>query len=174
MKIRKLTAKDAKIYRKLRMEALKQFPNAFLMTLEEEEKRIRPIKYVSEQLKDPNCYTIGAFLNEQLIGVVTLQKEKTLKIKHKGNVLSMIVAPKCQGMGIGKMLLQSIIKIAKENKLEQLYLSVVSDNFIAKKLYASVGFHPYGLERNALKWNNKYWDEEHMVLFLSSKQVTHT
>ncbi len=58
-----------------------------------------------------------------------------------------------------------LIKKAKNcNGVEQIKLTVVSENGTAKKLYKSLGFEVYGVERNALKFNGKYFDEELMVL----------
>jgi RimJ/RimL family protein N-acetyltransferase len=48
--------------------------------------------------------------------------------------------------------------------LEQINLTVMSDNEPAKKLYTSLGFTIYGVERNALKYKGRYFDEDFMVL----------
>lgn len=50
-------------------------------------------------------------------------------------------------------------------KLEQLNLGVVSTNEPAKRLYESMGFKTYGIEKRAIKMNGVYNDDEHMVLF---------
>ncbi len=50
--------------------------------------------------------------------------------------------------------------------LEQLTLGVVSTNEPAKRLYESMGFKTYGIEKRAIKMNGVYSDDEHMVLFL--------
>ncbi|MGN4125083.1 GNAT family N-acetyltransferase [Lysinibacillus sphaericus] len=48
--------------------------------------------------------------------------------------------------------------------MEQINLTVVSENSSAKKLYKSLGFKVYGVERNALKFNGQYFNENLMVL----------
>ena len=79
----------------------------------------------------------------------------------------MFVAPKARGQGVGKSLLLELIKMAKDcDGLEQINLTVVSDNAAARRLYKSIGFEVYGVERNALKYNNQYFDEDWMVLFI--------
>lgn len=81
----------------------------------------------------------------------------------------MYVAPEARSTGLGKALMLEVIKMARNlNGLEQLNLSVVSTNISAKKLYESLGFETYGLERNALKQNEEYFDEEFMVLQLTN------
>jgi RimJ/RimL family protein N-acetyltransferase len=79
----------------------------------------------------------------------------------------MFILPEKRGQDLGKSLLLELISKAKNcNGLEQLNLTVVSDNEPAKKLYKSIGFEVYGVEKNALKFNGKYFDEDLMVLKL--------
>lgn len=94
-------------------------------------------------------------------------RENSLKTSHKGNIFGMYVAPECRGQGLGKLLMVELISKAKHcNGLEQINLTVVSENNAAKKLYKSLGFEVYGVERNALKFNGQYVDEDLMVLYI--------
>ncbi|MED0667973.1 GNAT family N-acetyltransferase [Bacillus badius] len=169
MEIRLLTAADAERYRNLRLQALQHSPEAFLMTYEEEASQTDSLQQYREKLQRESSYTYGIFKGAELVGIGTLQAEKPLKVRHKGNVFAMYVAQGERGGGIGKRLLQQLIQQARSLDLEQLHLTVVSANRAAKALYASFGFRRYGLEEQALKWNGQYWDEEHMVLFLKKK-----
>ncbi|WP_316246610.1 GNAT family N-acetyltransferase [Sutcliffiella horikoshii] len=57
------------------------------------------------------------------------------------------------------------INKAKElEKIEQIYLAVTAGNEPAKRLYTSLGFVTYGIDRNGLKIEDTYFDEELMVL----------
>ncbi|MDQ0271518.1 GNAT family N-acetyltransferase [Cytobacillus purgationiresistens] len=111
--------------------------------------------------------TFGAFIDHQLIGAVTLFKESKLKMKHKSSIFAMYVLEEKRGLGAGKKLMLTAIKTARETpEIEQVQLTVMSLNIPALKLYASLGFEPYGKERHALKIDDNYFDEDHMVLFL--------
>lgn len=165
MKIRILYETDANLYQKLRLSALQINSEAFGSTYEREvnfsletiEERIKPTE---------DKFILGAFHEQnQLVGTVTFVRETGLKTAHKGNIYGMFVAPEVRGKGVGKMLLLELIRRAKECEgVEQLNLTVVSDNIPAKSLYQSLGFQVYGVERNALKWNDEYFDEDLMVL----------
>lgn len=97
--------------------------------------------------------------------LVTFMRENSHKTSHKGNVFGMYVAPKFRGLGLGKLLLIELIRRAKNcDGLEQINLTVVSENNSAKKLYKSLGFKVYGVEKKALKFNGQYFDEDLMVL----------
>lgn len=92
-------------------------------------------------------------------------REMGLKESHKGNVFGLYVAPEVRGTGIGKSLMIELLKRAKKcDGLEQIKLAVMSENSSAKKLYQSLGFKTYGVERNGLKYNGEYFDEDLMVL----------
>ena len=53
--------------------------------------------------------------------------------------------------------------------VEDLCLTVVASNAAARRLYSSVGFKEYGLERRALKIDDKYYDEVLMALPLNPR-----
>ena len=79
----------------------------------------------------------------------------------------MYVSPEKRGSGIGKALVVEAINKANDLEgVEQVYLTVVTTNQPAKKLYSSMGFKVFGTEKRALKLDDTYFDEDHMVLFI--------
>jgi RimJ/RimL family protein N-acetyltransferase len=166
MNIRILNEIDTQLYQELRISALKINPEAFCSTYE------REIKFTLETVKErlrptSEKFSLGVFVDRKLVGIVTFIRESSSKTTHKGNIYGMFVRPDMRGQDLGKSLLLELIKKAKEcSGLEQINLTVVSDNKPAKKLYESVGFEVYGVEKNALKFNGTYSDEDLMVLKL--------
>lgn len=166
MEIRLLYEHDATMYRSIRLEALQQSPHAFAASYEEEKSQTIEA-YKSRFRISTNTWTFGAFEASQLVGVVTLVKEDRLKLSHRANIVAMYVKPDKRGQGIGKNLMSKVIEKAHHLEgVEQIYLSVVTTNVSAKKLYQACGFEAFAIERRALKIDNTYYDEEHMVLFL--------
>jgi len=165
MKIRKLHGEDAAIYQDIRLEALQKHPEAFGSSYEEEARF--SIEFVANRLTNKGNFTLGAFEKNQLIGVATLTLEQKNKLKHRGNIVAVYVKAHYRSMGIAKGLMKEAIREANQLKgVEQIYLAVVSANERAKKLYESLGFKAYGVDKNALKLNDVYYDEVLMVLFL--------
>lgn len=167
MDIQVLDESDARLYQKLRLAALKISPEAFGSTYEREVKF--SLETVIERMKPTgNKFVLGAYDDDgSLVGIVTFVRESGLKTAHKGNVFGMYVAPEMQGRGLGKLLMLELIRKARDcDGVEQINLTVVSSNEPAKRLYKSLGFEVYGVERNALKYNGQYFDEEFMALFL--------
>ena len=167
MNIRVLEESDARLYQQLRLSALRINPDAFGSTYEREVKF--SLETVIERMKPTyDSFILGAFDDTgSLVGIVTFMRESGIKTAHKGNVFGMYIAPEMRGHGLGKSLMLELIKKSRACEgLEQINLTVVSENEFAKKLYNSVGFEVYGVERNALKYNGYYFDEDLMVLKL--------
>lgn len=83
--------------------------------------------------------------NNEIIAVATLTKEVDIEkeINKNGNLCLLTrvgVKRKYQGKGYSKILLQYIVKIAKNKKFNYIYLLVNKENIIAKKLYKKFDF----------------------------------
>ncbi|WP_340007094.1 GNAT family N-acetyltransferase [Paenibacillus sp. FSL K6-0276] len=168
MNVRLLNSADAEIYRTIRLQSLQEHPEAFLSSYEAEKDM--PIETTQSRLTlSEEHFTLGGFTeNGELVGVVTFVRESRSKIRHKGNVVAMYVDQKARGQRVGYALMKELITRAEQLPgLEILNLSVVSSNVPAKKLYESLGFILYGTERNAMKLEDSYLDEDFMSLELN-------
>ena len=161
IQIRQLAPSDAASFRELRLEGLRLNPEAFGSTYDFEKDQ--PLDRYTGWLT--NSTVFGAFQNSQLIGTASFTQLSGLKDAHKGLLRAMYVRPTHRRSGAGRQLVQAIIQTARQ-KVEQLQLSVVSTNQPALRLYQSLGFRQYGLEKNALKYNGQYSDEILMALDL--------
>jgi RimJ/RimL family protein N-acetyltransferase len=62
-------------------------------------------------------------------------------------------------------LIEAVIDYARDH-VEVIQLSVVSGNDRARRLYSCLGFVEYGIEKNSLKQDGRYYDEALMALDL--------
>jgi RimJ/RimL family protein N-acetyltransferase len=164
--IRALDAADVADYADLRVAAIDDAPAAFWPTRDEEmgrstadiAARLRPTR---------NQIMFGAFYRQQLVGIAGLRREALRKVRHKGTVWGVFVAPRWRRRGVARALLQAVIAHARElGDLVQIHLYVNSENPSARALYAGLGFIVYGREPRSMRVGEVYYDEELMVLFL--------
>ncbi len=87
------------------------------------------------------------------------------KRKHCADFL-VFVKKDFRKKGIGKQLIEHLIKYSRIMKLLRLELGVFSDNKPAILLYKNIGFEVEGVKKKALLRNKKYYDEILMVKFL--------
>lgn len=167
LEIRKLVEDDAHAYWALRKEALQEVPEAFAMSYEEAVAIENPIDLVREVTRSSAEQFYGAFLDGELVGAATLQKEKMIKMSHRAQIGAVYVSGKARGTGAGVALIQKIIDDSKEDPdIEKLNLSVVTTNEPAFSLYKKLGFEVVGIEKKSMKKGQDYYDEYLMTLLL--------
>ena len=150
---RRLAPADAALFREIRLEALRDNPEAFASTFEAE--NAQPLTWFSDRLGRSNM--VGAFLDSQIVGIAGLVIAEGRKEVHKGMLVGMYVRPDSRESGIGQRLVETIIELARE-RVEVIQLTVASDNEQARRLYARLGFVEYGIEKKALKQVGSYYD----------------
>jgi GNAT superfamily N-acetyltransferase len=159
--VRLLTSADAARYRDIRLEGLKLHPTAFGSTFGRENDKSLP--WFEERIAQTSIF--GAFADDELLGIAGYMTEDGPKHRHKGILWGMFVRANARNTGLGRRLIEAVISHASE-RVEQLKLTVVSENQSAKRLYASLGFVEYGREARGLKLDLRYYDEILMVKFL--------
>jgi RimJ/RimL family protein N-acetyltransferase len=164
--VRPLRPAEAEALVRLRMEALDTDPLAFAASLEDD--RALSLDFVRECLaNEAEQAVFGAFLGEVLVGMVGLYRDPKLKRRHVAHVWGVYVSTAARGRGAGRAMMEAAIDHARQwPGIEQLQLSASTHAPGPVRLYEAVGFRTWGIEREALKWNDDYGDEAHMVLEL--------
>ena len=165
MEVKEIQSQDIAVYRAFLLKGLVEDEANFRISPNDEKDAPFPTRDA------PDSFTLGAFEQHQLAGIVSFQREgwDREKLRHKGLLFRMYVDPQFRGKGIARTLIKALLeKVERLRGIEQINLTVVSSNSAAKKLYEQFGFISFAVEKNALKWKGHYYAEEQMVLFLNS------
>jgi ribosomal protein S18 acetylase RimI-like enzyme len=163
LNIRVLRADDAAAFQELRLVALLECPTAFASSYEEECDI--PLSSVGERLTPaPDRAVFGAFEDNELFGMVGVQRERARKLSHKAFIWGVYVAAAVRKRGLGRRLIQAALDHATAMPgLRQVTLGVNATNSASIALYRSLGFEPYAVERAYLLVDGVVHDEIRMA-----------
>lgn len=161
IEIKILNVNDLNDFKNIRLAALLNAPKMFGSSHAVEVKK--PLTFFQDCLR--NSVVFGAYHEEQIVALATLTRETAEKLSHKAVLSSVFVKPEFREKGIANKLLSSVLEYSKGH-VEQILLTVATDNKSAISLYKKFGFQIYGAEPKALKNNMEYGDELMMKLFL--------
>lgn len=169
--VRRLTPSDAPALRQLRLDALRETPEAFGSSYEEEHTlTLDDFRAWIAPADDSAMF--GAFADGALAGIIGVARQRRLKVRHKAHIWSVYVAPAWRGQGLARQLMQAALGHAGAMRgVRTVQLSVTANNAAARRLYASLGFETYGHEHEALCVNGVLYDEVLMALPLARAQA---
>lgn len=145
---------DLAAYKGLRDTMLAQYEDAFTSSAASETGRSAEsyVFRLSQASANGTLFTLCAWVEGQMVGAVTCERDSRAKVAHIGHIVGMMVRDDMQGRGIGGALLSAALKLARADlRLEQLVLTVTTGNGRAARLYENAGFVRYGCQPRAIK-----------------------
>ena len=131
-----LDVEDWRVWRHLRLQALKEAPYAFGATLADWQGPGDSEQRWRARLQNV-AFNVIAFLDNQPAGMVSATPPDA---ENQVDLLSLWVAPWARGRGVGDALVAAVRKWAEENKSSRVIVRVYEDNEPAVALYARNGF----------------------------------
>lgn len=153
---------------RLRRSALLDSPLAFLASPEDD---AASSEAAVRELLDPRRKSVvfGA-CNPGLVGMLGLSRASQRKAAHKVNLWGMFVLPACRGQGVAAQLLEAAISYARTLEgVSSVHLSVSESAAAARRLYERAGFETWGVEPEAIRFEERFCSERHMRLSLDRR-----
>lgn len=137
---------------------LREPEEADAMTIEDERR------FVRGRMEDPRQLMLLAFVDGEFAGNCGLiSYGGALRTLHRCGMAIALYEKFC-GLGLGRVMIETVVDAARALGYEQMELEVVEGNDRAKHLYESLGFVPFGVRPHALKYRDgRYADETLMV-----------
>jgi RimJ/RimL family protein N-acetyltransferase len=154
------------MYREIRFACLKNIPEYFGSTYEEEVLNPKLKFETFIENASPEHFMFGAFDADRLIGIAGFDRMDRKRARHRGELVQVYLDSNYRGQNFGEKLIRSIVEYAFTMEgLEQIQLSVIAANKSAVKLYEKVGFRSYGFQLHYFKVGDEYMDQNFMQLF---------
>ena len=96
--------------------------------------------------KNENATYVIAHMDNEIIGYAGFWK-----VVDEGQITNIAVKKNYRGQGIGKKIVNELIKKAKSQSVKTLTLEVRESNIIAINLYSAFGFEKVGIRNNYYK-----------------------
>jgi len=122
---------------------LLRMPQECNMSLEAEEA------YLRNAAEEENELMILCFVDGRLAGNCALQRKTKLKNRHRASI-GIALRKEFWNLGIGTVMFRELIRIAREQGIEQLELEVFEGNTRAMALYEKMGFRIVAATPNAI------------------------
>ena len=137
-----------------------------LLHPDERAKSVDDMRFVIQRFHEmPRHFLVNAWDGDICVGEALCMGGQFERNKHAGRVGVGVLASH-YGKGVGKGLMQEIERVAKENDISRLDLTVMSHNERAHRLYLSMGYKYEGVNRHSLFVDGDWVDEIMMAKLL--------
>ncbi len=152
---RTLCPDDAEAWQALRLEAVRDFPMGFLITLEE------TLSVSPERCREILGFgnTRGVLQAEKLVGFCGYRRQRLERTRHRAETGPFFVSRGFQGSGAAKCLMQGVIDEARKDRVAQLELYVDSRNGRAIAFYEREGFERLATLPDAVRFDSRSHDD---------------
>jgi RimJ/RimL family protein N-acetyltransferase len=161
IQIRACAQTDASAFRELRLEALRQNPEAFSADYATNEQA--SLSFWAERLShpaaDPEQTIFFAVADGTLVGMCGIRRESSAKTRHSAIIWGVYLRPAWRGHQIGQRMIAACLDWAERQQVRIVKLGVVTTNTAAIRCYVQSGFTVYGVEPQAICYAGRCYDE---------------
>ena len=122
----------------------------------------REARFIEKFRNNKNNLMLVALEGDRVVANASIERNRIKRYSHRAE-LSITVLREYWGRGIGKSLVEMLLKFAKDSGVDLVYLDVRADNARAISLYKRFGFKSIGVFPKYFKINGEFFDAEIMA-----------
>jgi ribosomal protein S18 acetylase RimI-like enzyme len=165
MKVKRVTSADWQEYKKIRLEALKNEPQAFGSSYNRESERTESEwqnKLAKSEDLNGTSFSYAALREGVFVAIGGAYQDNN----KQWNIIAVYTKKEFRGQGLGQKVFESIINELKARKIKKAYLCVNTLQVAAQALYKKNGFVVKRIIKDQLLGDGKYYDEVEMFIDL--------
>ena len=159
--IRPLAESDFAAFKKLRLTALHDHPEAFGSAYEDwidaDDKKWSP--RLRDGVSGERGKTFVAEEAGELVGNAGVFRDEGMKVCHSATLWGVYVSPNRRGSRIAERLVQANLDWCRNLGLRIVKLSATTTNAAAIRCYQRCGFAVYGIDPQVIRVGDQYFDE---------------
>ncbi|SHH77313.1 GNAT family N-acetyltransferase [Clostridium grantii] len=117
-----------------------------------------------------SCRLVAVY-NDQVIGWVALRSTSNRIVYSGVAEISIYVCSKYRGLGVGKKLLESVIKASEQVGIWTLQSTIIKENIGSLSLHRSVGFREVGYREKLGRMKDGRWHDVYLMEKRSEKII---
>ena len=123
---------------------------------------MQEVLFIQSINQHPTQVMILAVKNDEIIGISNVGLKQKLKMKHRAT-LGISILKKYWGYGLGSVMMDHLIEMAKSFGAERLELEVIEGNDRAIHLYQQKGFQFMSEINDAIKYSDGTYSKEYVM-----------
>jgi ribosomal protein S18 acetylase RimI-like enzyme len=159
--IRFIRESDLAAFKALRLEALREHPEAFGTDYEEDAGQSESVwkDRVGKAAGDPSGSIVLADAGNELAGMVGVWRGTGVKTRHEANIWGVYVRPKYRGLKLTDGMIGEALGWCRGGDVRIVRLGVGTYNTAAIRCYQRCGFQVCGISPEKIRVGDIYYDE---------------